>query len=35
MTTARGAMMIMCQPLSARITINANDIIIPITLQSI
>jgi hypothetical protein len=35
MTTARGAMMIICHPLSARTTMNANDRIIPITLQSI
>ncbi len=32
-TTARGAMMIICHPLSARTTMNANDRIIPITLQ--
>jgi hypothetical protein len=35
MTTARGAMMIICHPLSARTTMKANDRIIPITLQSI
>jgi hypothetical protein len=34
-TTARGAIMMMCHPLSARMTMNAKEIIIPITLQSI